>query len=111
LIIFDASALVSAALKADSGPERAPLRAKEVDVFALSTAVDGEIARVLSRPRFARTIPLAPRQQKEAIRRRAQGATLDELARSYKVSRAEFKADGLRDKERPAAREGGVSCL
>ena len=29
-----------------------------------------------------------PAQQKEAIRRRAQGATLDELARSYNVSRA-----------------------
>jgi hypothetical protein len=27
-------------------------------------------------------------QQKEAIRRRAQGATLEELARSYNVSRA-----------------------
>jgi hypothetical protein len=45
LIIFDASALVSAALKADSVPERA--RAEEVDVFALSAAVDGEIAGVL----------------------------------------------------------------
>ena len=31
---------------------------------------------------------LTPTQQKEAIRRRAQGATLDELARSYNVSRA-----------------------
>jgi DNA invertase Pin-like site-specific DNA recombinase len=31
---------------------------------------------------------LTPEQQKEAIRRRAQGATLDELARSYNVSRA-----------------------
>jgi DNA invertase Pin-like site-specific DNA recombinase len=31
---------------------------------------------------------LTPAQQKEAIRRRAQGATLDELARSYDVSRA-----------------------
>jgi DNA invertase Pin-like site-specific DNA recombinase len=31
---------------------------------------------------------LTPSQQKEAIRRRAQGATLDELARSYNVSRA-----------------------
>jgi DNA invertase Pin-like site-specific DNA recombinase len=31
---------------------------------------------------------LTPAQQKEAIRRRAQGATLDELARSYNVSRA-----------------------
>jgi DNA invertase Pin-like site-specific DNA recombinase len=29
-----------------------------------------------------------PAQQNEAIRRRAQGATLDELARSYNVSRA-----------------------
>src|SRR5690348_3142571 len=33
-----------------------------------------------------RSLTLA--QQKEAIRRRAQGATLDELARSYNVSRA-----------------------
>ncbi len=31
---------------------------------------------------------LTPAQQKEAIRRRAQGATLDELARSYDLSRA-----------------------
>jgi DNA invertase Pin-like site-specific DNA recombinase len=31
---------------------------------------------------------MTPAQQKEAIRRRAQGATLDELARSYNVSRA-----------------------
>jgi hypothetical protein len=49
LIIFDGSALVSAA-----PPERALLRAEEVDVFALSTAVDGEIAGVLNRPGFAR---------------------------------------------------------
>jgi predicted nucleic acid-binding protein len=44
LIVFDASAIVSAALKADSVPERALLRAEEVDVFALSAAVDAEIA-------------------------------------------------------------------
>jgi DNA invertase Pin-like site-specific DNA recombinase len=31
---------------------------------------------------------LTPEQKKEAIRRRAQGATLEELARSYNVSRA-----------------------
>ena len=31
---------------------------------------------------------LTPAQQKEAIRRRSHGATLDELARSYNVSRA-----------------------
>jgi DNA invertase Pin-like site-specific DNA recombinase len=38
----------------------------------------------MGRPPSLRT----PEQQKEAIRRRAQGATLDELARSYNVSRA-----------------------
>jgi DNA invertase Pin-like site-specific DNA recombinase len=32
-----------------------------------------------------RSPALTPQQQKEAIRRRAQGATLDELARSYNV--------------------------
>jgi predicted nucleic acid-binding protein len=53
LIVFDASALVSAALKADSVPERALLRAEEVDVFALSAAVDAEIAGVLG-PRSSR---------------------------------------------------------
>ncbi len=31
---------------------------------------------------------LTPSQKKEAIKRRSQGATLDELARSYNVSRA-----------------------
>jgi predicted nucleic acid-binding protein len=56
LIVFDASALVSAALKADNVPERALLRAEEVDVFALSAAVDAEIAGVLGRPKFARAI-------------------------------------------------------
>jgi predicted nucleic acid-binding protein len=55
LIVFDASALVSAAPKADNVPEHA-LRAEEVDVFALSAAVDAEIAGVLGRPKFARAI-------------------------------------------------------
>jgi hypothetical protein len=50
LIICDASALVIAALKADSVPECALLHAEEVDVFALSAAFDGEIAGVLNRP-------------------------------------------------------------
>jgi uncharacterized protein len=71
LIIFDASALVSAALKADSVPERALLRAEEVDVFALSAAVDAEITEVLNRPRFARAIPLARRERVLEILRRA----------------------------------------
>ena len=63
MIIFDVSALVSAALKVNSVPERALLRAEEVDVFALSTAVDGEIAGVLNRARFAQAIPPARRER------------------------------------------------
>ena len=63
--------LVSAALKADSVPERALLRAEEVDVFALSAAVDAEIAGVLGRPKFARTVPLARRDRFLQILRRA----------------------------------------
>jgi uncharacterized protein len=58
LIIFDASSLIGAALKIDSVPERALRRAEETDVFALSAAVDAEVAEVLGRPKFARTIPL-----------------------------------------------------
>jgi putative PIN family toxin of toxin-antitoxin system len=71
LIVFDASALVSAALKADSVPERALLRAEEVDVFALSAAADAEIVEVLDRPKFARAIPLARRQRLLQILRSA----------------------------------------
>lgn len=56
MIVFDASALVAAALKANSVPERALLHAEEVDVFALSTAVAAEIVVVLGRPKFARAI-------------------------------------------------------
>jgi uncharacterized protein len=52
-------------------PERALLRAEEVDVFALSAAVDGEIAGVLNRPRFAHAIPLARRERVLEILRRA----------------------------------------
>ena len=71
MIIFDASALVSAALKADSVPERALFRAEEVDVFALSAAVDAEITGVINRPRFAHAIPLARRERVLEILRRA----------------------------------------
>jgi uncharacterized protein len=70
LIVFDASALVGAALKADSVPERALLRAEEVDVIALSAAVDAEIAAVLSRPKFAGAIPLPRRERLLEILRR-----------------------------------------
>jgi uncharacterized protein len=71
LIVFDASAVVGAALKVDSVPERALLRAEEVDVFALSAAVDTEIAEVLGRPRFAHAIPLERREHLLQILRRA----------------------------------------
>jgi putative PIN family toxin of toxin-antitoxin system len=56
LIVFDASTVISAALKSDSLPERALLRAEEIDVFALSTDVNAEIAEVLARPKFAGAI-------------------------------------------------------
>lgn len=71
MIIFDASALVSVALKADSIPERALLRAEEVDVFALSAAVDEEISGVLNRPKLARAIPIARRERLLQILRQA----------------------------------------
>lgn len=64
MIIFDASALVGAALKVDSVPERALLRAEEADVFALSAAIESEIAKVLGRPRFESAIP---RERRERI--------------------------------------------
>lgn len=61
MIVFDASTVVSAVLKVDSVPERALFRAEEVDVLALSAAVDDEFSEVLSRPKFARAIPLGRR--------------------------------------------------
>ena len=50
-------------------------------------------AEVLSRakargPHMGRSRKLTPRQQKEAQRRRAEGATLKELVKSYNVGRA-----------------------
>ena len=63
MIVFDASAVVSAALRADSTPERALLRAEAVDLFALSAEVDAEIAEVLDRPRFA-TAVTQPRRRR-----------------------------------------------
>ena len=57
MIVFDASAVVSAALRADSVPEQALLRAEEIDVLALSAEVEAEIVAVLERPRFATAVP------------------------------------------------------
>jgi uncharacterized protein len=62
LIVFDASTVVGAALKIDGVPARALLRAEELDVFALSNAVDAEITQVLNRPKFARAISPSRRE-------------------------------------------------
>lgn len=64
MIVFDASTIVSAAPKTDSVPERALLRAEETDIFALSTAVDAEIADVLDGPKFA---GMLSRERRERI--------------------------------------------
>ncbi len=61
MIVFDASAVVSAALRVDSVPEQALLRAEATDLFALSAEVDAEIAEVLGRPRFAKAVTAARR--------------------------------------------------
>ena len=71
MIVFDASALVGAALRADSVPERALLRAEETDVFALSAAVAAEIAEVLGRPKFTRLLTAARRARMLALVREA----------------------------------------
>ena len=61
MIVFDASAVVSAALRENSVPGRALLRAEQADVFALSAAVDAEIEEVLNRPRFVKAVTTARR--------------------------------------------------
>ena len=61
MIVFDASAVVSAALREDGVPERALLRAEKTELFALSAEVDAEIAGVLDRPRFAEAVPATRR--------------------------------------------------
>lgn len=73
MIVFDASALVSAALKVDSVPERALLHAEEVDVFALSAVVDSEIAEVLGRAKFARAVS---QQRRERLLEILRGAAI-----------------------------------
>ena len=61
MIVFDASAVVSAVLREDGVPERALLRAEETDLFALSAEVETEIAGVLDRPRFAAAVSASRR--------------------------------------------------
>src|SRR6201987_5777780 len=59
----------------------------ERNVIPTSTAEGRSRAKAQGK-HMGRHPSLTPEQQKEATRRRAQGATLDELARSYNVSRA-----------------------
>lgn len=55
-IVFDASTVVGAALKADSIPRQALFTAREQHTIVLSASVMHEIAEVLRRPKFARAI-------------------------------------------------------
>jgi putative PIN family toxin of toxin-antitoxin system len=67
LIIFDVSALVGAAIRRDSVPERALRRALASDRIALSEPVIAELAHVLSRPRLARFMDEALRDEIEHL--------------------------------------------
>jgi DNA invertase Pin-like site-specific DNA recombinase len=63
------------------------LAAVERDLIRTRTAEGRSRAKAQGK-HMGRPPSLTPAQQKEAVRRRAQGTTLDELARSYNVSRA-----------------------
>jgi putative PIN family toxin of toxin-antitoxin system len=63
IVVFDASTLVSAALKANSIPEHALLRAlTEPDQLILSREVEDEYREVLLRPKFDRFVTVDKRQ-------------------------------------------------
>jgi putative PIN family toxin of toxin-antitoxin system len=63
IVVFDASALISAALKADSVPERALFRAMtEPNQLILSQEVEDEYREVLYRPKFDRFVLLERRK-------------------------------------------------
>lgn len=60
-VVFDASSVVGAALKADLVPERALLFARSQETICLSPAVESEIREVLRRPKFRKYISDATR--------------------------------------------------
>jgi len=62
-VVFDASSIVGAALKADSLPERALLLARSHETICLSAAVEAEIRQVLRRPKFRKYISEASRDR------------------------------------------------
>lgn len=64
IIVFDASTFVSAALKANSFPERALLRAVgEPNRLLLSQAVEDEYREVIFRPKFDRFVTAEQRRR------------------------------------------------
>jgi len=64
IVVLDASTFVSAALKADSVPERALLRAvTEPDRLILSQEVEDEYREVIFRPKFDRFVSVERRQR------------------------------------------------
>lgn len=63
IVVIDASTFVSAALKANSVPERALLRAlDEGNRLILSQAIEDEYREVIFRSKFDRYVPVARRQ-------------------------------------------------
>ena len=64
IIVLDASTFVSAALKTDSVPERALLRAlSQGNRLLLSREVENEYREVIFRPKFDRYVSVARRQR------------------------------------------------
>ena len=64
IVVLDASTFVSAALKADSLPEQALLRAVEPpNRLILSRAVEDEYREVIFRPKFDRFVSIERRQR------------------------------------------------
>lgn len=64
IVVFDASTFVSAALKANSVPERALLRAvTDPDRLLLSQEIEAEFREVIFRPKFDRFVSVEHRQR------------------------------------------------
>lgn len=64
IVVLDASIIVSAALKANSVPEQALLRAVDAPSrLIISQSVEDEYRQVLSRPKFDRFVSIGRRQR------------------------------------------------
>jgi predicted nucleic acid-binding protein len=91
MIVVDASTLVSAVLKPDSVPEQPVLWAEDVDLFALSAAVDAEISEVLNRPKFTRAIPAArPQHFLQPLRNEAFGSSHPHASPAVETQRTAY---------------------